>query len=90
MEFSFVFLFVIWYGVGVATGCTRWVRFPPETRFFSSPQRPHTDSCPEGTGGSFPGLKRPVSEADLSPQSVAEVKKDGAILPFPMPSWNSA
>jgi hypothetical protein len=34
----------------------------------------HPTSYPMGTGGPFPGLKRPVREADLSPPTSAEVK----------------
>jgi hypothetical protein len=35
----------------------------------------HPASYPMGTRGSFPGVKRPVREADLSPPSSAEVKE---------------
>jgi hypothetical protein len=35
----------------------------------------HPTSYPMGTGGSFPGVKRPGREADHSPPSSAEVKK---------------
>jgi hypothetical protein len=34
----------------------------------------HPASCRMGTGGSFPGVKRPRREADHSPPSSAEVK----------------
>jgi hypothetical protein len=32
---------------------------------------------------SFPGVKRPVLEADHSPASTVEIKSSGAILPLP-------
>jgi hypothetical protein len=35
----------------------------------------HPTSCPMGTGGSFPGVKWPVREADHSPLASAEVRK---------------
>jgi hypothetical protein len=35
----------------------------------------HPSSYPMGTGGSFPGVKRPGREADHSPPSSAEVKE---------------
>jgi hypothetical protein len=35
----------------------------------------HRTSYTVGTGGSFPGVKRPVREADHSPPTSAEVKK---------------
>jgi hypothetical protein len=35
----------------------------------------HAASCPMGTRGSFPGVKRPAREADHSPPSSAEVKE---------------
>jgi hypothetical protein len=35
----------------------------------------HPASYPMGTGGSFPGVKRPGREADHSPPSSAEVKE---------------
>jgi hypothetical protein len=35
----------------------------------------HPTSYTMGTGGSFPGAKRPGSEADHSPPTSAEVKK---------------
>jgi hypothetical protein len=34
----------------------------------------HPASCPVGTKGSFPGVKRPGREADKSPPCSAEVK----------------
>jgi hypothetical protein len=34
----------------------------------------HPVFCAVGTGGSFPGVKRPGREADHSPPSIAEVK----------------
>jgi hypothetical protein len=43
-------------------------------------------SYPMGTGGSFPGVKRPDREADHSPPSSAEVKECVAITPLPNPS----
>jgi hypothetical protein len=35
----------------------------------------HPASYPMGTGGTFPGIKRPGREADHSPPASAEVKK---------------
>jgi hypothetical protein len=35
----------------------------------------HPTSYPMGTGGSFPGVKRPGRESDHSPPTTAEVKK---------------
>jgi hypothetical protein len=44
-----------------------------------------------GTGGSFPGVKRPGREADHSPPTSTEVKKMWSIHPLPhTPSWRSA
>jgi hypothetical protein len=36
----------------------------------------HPASYPEGTGSSFPALKRPGREADHTPQSTAEAKNE--------------
>jgi hypothetical protein len=41
----------------------------------SSGSGAHPTSYPMGTGGSSPGVKRPVREADHSPPTSAEVKK---------------
>jgi hypothetical protein len=60
--------------------------------FFSLRHRVHTGSGIHpfpyrmGNGASFPGVKRPGREADLSPPSSAEVKMRGAIPPFPYTS----
>jgi hypothetical protein len=44
-----------------------------------------------GTGGSFPGVKRPRSEVDHSPPTTAEVKKIWIYTSIPhTPSWHSA
>jgi hypothetical protein len=44
-----------------------------------------------GTGDSFPGLKYPECEVDLSPKSNAEAKNGGAIPPLPqMSSWHNS
>jgi hypothetical protein len=44
-----------------------------------------------GTGGFFPGIKKPGGEADHSPPSRTEVKKGGAIPPLSCKSlWYSA
>jgi hypothetical protein len=44
-----------------------------------------------GTGGSFPGVKRPGREVDRSPPFSAEVNRDGGIPPLPhTPVWCSA
>jgi hypothetical protein len=61
------------------------VSFPGRgKRFCSSPHSPerfwgHSGSRPEGTGGSFSGVKRPGCEADHSAPFSVEVKKGGAI-----------
>jgi hypothetical protein len=59
------------------------VRSPTEAQDFSSilcvqtGSGAHPDSCTVGTGGSFPGGKaRPGRDADRSPPSTAEVKKE--------------
>jgi hypothetical protein len=46
----------------------------------------YTASYTMRTGGSFPGggVKRQGREADHSPPSYVEVKKDGAIPPLPL------
>jgi hypothetical protein len=50
-----------------------------------------TASYPMGTGGDFPGLKRPRHEADHSHPTIAEVKGDGAIRPLSHTlSWHNA
>jgi hypothetical protein len=71
--------------VGIATGYglnDRGVRVPVSlgSRIFSSPRRldrlwgpPNLLS--NGYGGSFPGVKQPVSETDHSPPTSAEIKK---------------
>jgi hypothetical protein len=72
--------------VGIALGhglddrCSR-VRFPTGAGNFSLHHRvqngsgAHPASCPMGTRGSFPGVKRPEREADHSLPSSAEVKE---------------
>jgi hypothetical protein len=56
------------------------IRFPARARNFSLLHRGQTGcgfqpvSYPVGSGGSFPGVKRPGREADHSPPSSAEVK----------------
>jgi hypothetical protein len=52
----------------------------------------HPASCPLGTGGSFPGIKRPGREADHSPPSSATVKECVELyLHSPnSPSWRGA
>jgi hypothetical protein len=41
----------------------------------------HPASYPMDTGGSFPGVKRPMREAEQSPPSSAEIKSGGALPP---------
>jgi hypothetical protein len=56
-------------------------RIPVGARFSASVQtgpKAHPASCTMGTG-SFPGVKRPRRDADLSLPSRAEVKKSTAI-----------
>jgi hypothetical protein len=62
---------------------TAGVRSPTEAEDFSSNlcvqtgSGAHPASCTMGTGGSFPGDKaRPGRDADHSPRSSAEVKKE--------------
>jgi hypothetical protein len=56
------------------------IRFPAEAGNFSLHHRvqngsgAHPASYPMNTRDSFPGVKRPVNEADHSPPSSAEVK----------------
>jgi hypothetical protein len=66
----------------LTTDWTAGVRSPTETEDFSSNLCVQTGSgahlayCTVGTGGSFPGGKaRPGRDADHSPPSSAEVKK---------------
>jgi hypothetical protein len=71
--------------VGIATGYGLGergvrVRVPVGSRIFTSPIMQtgfgaHPTSYTMGTGGSFPGLKRPGREADHSPPANAEIKK---------------
>jgi hypothetical protein len=64
------------------------VRFPAGAGNFSLHHRvqngsgAHPASCPMGTGGSFPGVKRPWREADHSPPSSDEVKNAWTISPL--------
>jgi hypothetical protein len=67
----------------LTTDWTAGVRSPTEAQDFSSNLCVQTDSgahpapCTVGTGGSFPGGKaRPGRDADHSPPSSAEVKKE--------------
>jgi hypothetical protein len=74
------------------------VRFPAGAGNFSLHHRvqngsgAHPASYPMGTRGSFPGVKRPVCEADHSPPSSAEVKEWVELyLHYPnTPSWRGA
>jgi len=57
------------------------VRFPSEAgsfyvhhRSFQTGSGAHSASYPNGTGFSFPGLKRPGRKADIHPPPSAEVK----------------
>jgi hypothetical protein len=66
----------------LTTDWTVGVLSPTESEYFSSKLSvqtgfgAHPASCTVGTGGSFPGGKaRPGSDADHSPPSSAEVKK---------------
>jgi hypothetical protein len=79
-----------------ATGWSARVQFPA-VQYFSFHRSVQTGSgadpasCPMGTVGSFPGVKRQGREAVHSPPSSAEVKNGGAVPPLPrMPSWYSA
>jgi hypothetical protein len=77
--------------VGIAMGWKAGVRFPAWATIFSSPQRPDwlwgpSASYPMGTGGKTAGR-----EADHSPPSIGDIRRDGAIPPLPqMSSWRSA
>jgi hypothetical protein len=70
--------------VGTATGYRLddrevGIGVPIGSRIFTSPGRPDRLWVPTsyltGTRGSFPGVKRPVREADHSPPTGAETKK---------------
>jgi hypothetical protein len=71
--------------VGIATGYglddrEAGVRVPVRSRIFTSPYLPDRLWRPPnfytmGTGGTFPGVKRPGCEADRSPPASADVKK---------------
>jgi hypothetical protein len=51
----------------------------------------HPASYPVGTGGSFPGVKRPRLEADHSSSFSAEVNNGGAMTSLPHTSlWRDA
>jgi hypothetical protein len=68
---------------------------PGSARLFSSPPRPDRPTQPliqwVVPGVLYPGVKRPVREADHSPPSGAQAKDGGAIPPLPhMSSWHSA
>jgi hypothetical protein len=80
-----------------ATDWTTGVRFPTVVRDFSLLDSVQTDfgahpsSYPMGTGGFFPGVKRPGCEADHSPPSSAEIKNGECIPPLPhASSWRGA
>jgi hypothetical protein len=67
----------------LSTDWTAGVRSPTEAEDFSSNpcvqtgSGAHPASCTMGTGGSFPGGRaRPGRDADHSPPSSAEVKKE--------------
>jgi hypothetical protein len=73
------------------------VRFPAVARNFSLLHRvqkgsaAHLVSYPMGTGGSFPGVKRPDREADHSPPSSAEQVCVALYFHFPnTSSWLGA
>jgi hypothetical protein len=71
-----------------AMGWMTGVRFPVGgKRFFSiriqTGSQAQPTSYPMGTGGSFPGIKRPGGDTDHSPPSSAEVKNSGTIPPLP-------
>jgi hypothetical protein len=66
------------------------VRSPTEAEEFSSTpctqtgSGAHPASCTMGTGGSFPGGEvRPGRDADHSPRSSAEVKKESGCTSYP-------
>jgi hypothetical protein len=76
-----------------ATGCKAGAQFPTEARYLSLfhilqvSSSGCSGSCPASTEGSFPGIKHPGSEADLSSPFFAEIKTGGAILPLPLGEW---
>jgi hypothetical protein len=78
-------------GAGIAQSVTGWtagVWLPAGIRdlyLLHSAQTgsgAHAASYSVGTGGFFPGVKRPGPEADHSPPSSVEDKNDGAIHPL--------
>jgi hypothetical protein len=81
---------------GTATGWTAGVRVLLEERFslvriVQTGSWAHRASDPMGTGGDFPGVKRPGREADHSHPSSAKAKNGGAIPPLPhMFSWHNS
>jgi hypothetical protein len=62
-------------GAGIATGYGLRIRGSSPGRIFSKSEV-HPTSYPMGTGDSFPGLKPQGREADHSPPTNAEVKKN--------------
>jgi hypothetical protein len=88
--------YLSWYS-DQATGWTAGAGFPTGRDFsllhnVQTGSGAYPASYPVGTGGDFPGVRRPGRETDHSPRSSAEVNKnDGAIPPLPrMSSWHSA
>jgi hypothetical protein len=54
---------------------SRWGQEFLLLRFVQTGSGVHPTSYPMGTGGSFPGVKRPGREADHSPPTNVDVKK---------------
>jgi hypothetical protein len=78
--------------VGIATGWTAGVRFPPVHDFsLLHSVQTGVGAHPALPGAPSPGVKWQGREADHSPPPSAEVKNGGAIPPLPhTPSWHSA
>jgi hypothetical protein len=77
----------VYRGRRVGLGCYRILTSPPRPeRLWDPPSR-----LSHGIGGSFPGTKRPGSEADHSPPTVANVKKIRIYTTTPYTySWREA
>jgi hypothetical protein len=76
-------------GIATSYGLDGWGSIPSRGSDFSlfisvqTGYGTHPVSCPMGTGGSFPGVKRSEREVDHSPLSSAEVKNGEAATPLP-------
>jgi hypothetical protein len=101
IHYDIIFTIIGSVGIALGYGLDDWgsrVRFPVEAGNFYLHHRvengsgAHPASYPMGTGGSFPGVKRPGREADHSPPFSAEVEEWVELyLHSPnTPSWRGA